>query len=108
MYPLPDGVIPATPLDLPPPRVTMKLEGGTNSNTLDPLSLDKQYHAATVRCNRRITSSDWYQDVRQIEFTFPDEIRYDSILHLNSCEVIRSATTLETLQSSTRKSRLKV
>jgi len=80
MYPLPDGVTPAATLDLPPPRATMKLEEGTNPNVPDPLSLDKQYHPATVRCNRRITSPDWYQDVRQIEFTFHDEIRYDPLL----------------------------
>jgi len=98
MYPLPDGVIPTASFDLPPPRVTMKLEEGTNSRLPDPLSLDKQYHTATVRCNRRITSSDWYQDVRQIEFTFHDEIRCDPSLHTNAGEITGPVTTLETLQ----------
>ncbi|KAF9649133.1 riboflavin synthase domain-like protein [Thelephora ganbajun] len=77
MCPLPDGVIPAMAADLPPPRVIMKLKDGVNSSTPDPLSLDKQYHTAELRCNRRITSPDWYQDVRHIELLFDDDISYD-------------------------------
>ena len=108
MYPLPEGVIPTASVDLPPSRVTMKLEERINSCIPDPLSLDKQYHTATVRCNRRMTSFDWYQDVRQIEFTFHDEIRCGPSLPPNSSEIIGSVTTLATLQSSSRKYHLKM
>ena len=77
MYPLPDGVIPAMGPGLPPPRVTVTLEDRADHSIPDPLSLDKQYHQAKIQCNRRITSPDWYQDVRHIELSFDDEIRYD-------------------------------
>ena len=76
----------------------MKLQEGTNSSIPDPLLLDKQYHTATVQCNRRMTSSDWYQDVRQMEFTFRDEIGYGPLLRPNASEIIRLVTTLGTLQ----------
>jgi len=75
MYPLPDCAIPATVSGLPPPRVIMKPNDGTNSGIPDPLSLDKRFHLAKLRYNRRITSPDWYQDVRHIEFSFDDEVR---------------------------------
>ena len=71
-------------LQVPPPRVTMKLEDRANSNIADPPSLNKLYHAAKMWSNRRITSSDWYQDVRQIELSFHDEIRYDPSFNPNS------------------------
>jgi len=41
----------------------------------DPLEVDNKYHTATVKCNRRITADDWYQDVRHFEFDFVDDIR---------------------------------
>ena len=83
IYPLPDGVVPAAASSLPPSRVTMKLEDGTNSSIADPLLSDEQYHTAKLLCNRRITSPDWYQDVRQIELSFHDEIEYDPSLYSN-------------------------
>lgn len=107
IYPLPDGVIPAAASGLPPPRVTMKPKGGTNSTIPDPLSLDKQYHAAKLQCNRRITSPDWYQDVRHIELSFDDEIRCDPPLPSGSSELIGSVTTQGTSRSSTRKYHLR-
>lgn len=108
MYPLPSGVVPIAASGPPPPRVTMKLEDGTHSNISDPLSLDKQYHTAKIRCNRRVTSPDWYQDVRQIELSFDDEIRCDPSFLLNSGGITGPVTTLETLQSSTRKYHVKM
>lgn len=108
MYPLPDGVIPATVSGLPPPRVAMKLKDGTDSSIPDPLSLDKQYHTAKLRCNRRMTSPDWYQDVRHIEFSCDNEIRYDPVFHSDSNEVIVSVTIQETWRSSTRKFHLRM
>ena len=107
MYPLPDGAIPSTTSGLPPPRVTVKPKDGTGSSIPDPLSLDKQYYTAKLQCNRRITSPDWYQDVRHIEFSFEDEIRYYPSLHPGFVEVIGSVTTQETSRSSTRKFHLR-
>ena len=107
MYPLLDGVVPATPSDLPPPRVTMTLKDDTDSSIPDPLSLDKQHHMAKLRYNRRITSPDWYQDVRHLELSFDDEIRCGASLHPKSSEVIGSVTTLGTSRLSTRKFHLK-
>ena len=85
----------------------MKLKDGADSSIPDPLSLDKQYHTAKLLCNRRITSPDWYQDVRHIELSFDDEIRYDPSLHPSLIEVIGSVTIQGTLRSSTRKLHLR-
>ena len=79
MCPLPDGVVSATVSGFPPPRVIMKLNDGKNSRILDPLSLDKRFHPAKLRCIQRITSPDWYQDVRHIELLFDDDIRLAQI-----------------------------
>ena len=81
----------------------MKPKDMTNSSTPDPLSLDKQYHTAKLRCNRRITSPDWYQDVRHIEFSFEDEIRCDLSLRSNYSKVTGSVTTQGTSPSSAQK-----
>lgn len=107
MYPLPDGAIQSTISGLPPPRVTMKLKDGTDFSIPDPLSLDKQYHPTKLRCNRRITSPDWYQDVRHIELTFDDDIRYYPSLHPGFVEVIGSVTTQGTSRSSIQKFHLR-
>lgn len=108
MYPLPDGAIPSTISGLPLPRVTMKLKDESDPSTPDPLSLDKQYHMAKLRCNRRITSPGWYQDVRHIELSFDDEIRYYPSLHPNFIEVIGLVTNQETSQLSIRKFHLRM
>lgn len=67
-------VIPAD--DLPPSRVLL----GDASEYIfkkcdDPLETAHNYHTATVKCNRRITAKDWYQDVRHFEFEFVDDIQ---------------------------------
>jgi len=95
MYPLPDGVILATGSGLPPPRVTVTLEDGVNLGIPDPLSLDKQYHQAKIQCNLRITSPDWYQDVRHIELSFDDEIRYDPSPHPNAGKVFSNPVSYD-------------
>lgn len=61
--------------DLPPPRITLSaLENGHNSSyTSGKL---ENYHLATVKCNNRITSIEWEQDVRHIEFDFKKDISY--------------------------------
>ena len=76
IYPQQDVVISGAPMGLPPPRVALELNGRARSNIQDTLSLDERYHMAKVQCNRRITSHDWYQDVRHMEFSFEDDIRY--------------------------------
>lgn len=80
IYPLQDGAIPDTTSGVPQPRVTLKQEDGACVSISSPLSLDKGYHAAKLRCNRRITSPDWYQDVRHIEFSFEEDIRCGSFV----------------------------
>ncbi|KAH9856143.1 riboflavin synthase domain-like protein [Lenzites betulinus] len=78
IYPLPNGVA-QEPLDsLPPARVTMSdAPMGAQRTRKDPLVADREYHLAIVKCNKRITAEDWYQDVRHFEFSFDDEIRYN-------------------------------
>jgi sulfite reductase alpha subunit-like flavoprotein len=76
IHPQQDDVISNTPMGLPQPRVALKLSDRAGPSIQHPLSLDERYHMAKVRCNRRITSPDWYQDVRHMEFSFEDDIRY--------------------------------
>jgi hypothetical protein len=42
----------------------------------DTLEDDRNFHAATVKSNTRITADGWYQDVRHFEFEFGDDIQY--------------------------------
>ncbi|KAG2137490.1 riboflavin synthase domain-like protein [Suillus clintonianus] len=76
LYPLPheqDNI----PAGRPPPRVSLSnLESGTSLSP-DPLDEDKKFHTASVKCNRRITAEDWFQDVRHFEFSFEDSIKYN-------------------------------
>ena len=37
-------------------------------------------HYATLKMSRRITSSDWYQDVRHMEFELDSDVEYVLIL----------------------------
>lgn len=65
---------------LPPPRVTIvKEEKASSSNSsnsaVDLLLEDKRYHNATLARFDRITASDWYQDVRHIEFDFAQDVQ---------------------------------
>ncbi|KAI0632697.1 riboflavin synthase domain-like protein [Trametes polyzona] len=77
IFPLPDGITPESPDGLPPPRVTISdAPAGAQLTRKDPLVTDREYHTATVTCNKRITAEDWHQDVRHFEFSFQDDIRY--------------------------------
>ncbi|KAK0239927.1 hypothetical protein EDD85DRAFT_823794 [Armillaria nabsnona] len=75
LFPLAEGTS-RLPLDtVPPPRMAM-----TKSNeeeSLDPLVHDAVYHLATLKCNKRITAEDWYQDVRHFQFSFEEDIHYN-------------------------------
>lgn len=62
----------------PPSRVLLEPTLPTEiHDSVDPIVADPRYHQATVMTNRRITSSDWYQDVRHLEFDFQDDIKYE-------------------------------
>ncbi|KAI0640980.1 riboflavin synthase domain-like protein [Trametes meyenii] len=77
IYPLPKGVVREAQDSLPPARVSISdAPPGAQLTRKDPLVADREYHLATVTCNRRITSEDWNQDVRHFEFSFDDDIRY--------------------------------
>lgn len=60
----------------PPPRISISDVTSDPSVNKDPLDEDEQYHMAVVKCNRRITAEDWYQDVRHFEFSFKENIKY--------------------------------
>ena len=60
--------------DLSYPRIRILSESSQSTeegNTEQDNELSR--HLMTVKSNERITSSDWLQDVRHIEFTFGDE-----------------------------------
>lgn len=76
MYPLspPLELIPAG--QLPPPRVKFRRASlGDLDGAPEPLELADNYYLATVGRNSRITSQDWFQDVRHLEFDFVDDIQ---------------------------------
>lgn len=62
---------------LPPPRIRVLSAGSSGKKTeVDKGCLESSanYHFATVKCNKRITATDWFQDVRHIEFETEDNI----------------------------------
>ncbi|KAI3614119.1 nadph dependent diflavin oxidoreductase 1 [Moniliophthora roreri] len=65
------------PIDHVPPSRVILIDTPNAKVTLDPLDTDENYHAATVKCNKRITAQDWFQDVRHLEFQFEDDITYE-------------------------------
>ncbi|KAI0052732.1 riboflavin synthase domain-like protein [Auriscalpium vulgare] len=77
LYSIPQNSSPAENI-LPPPRVSL-----TDASVEDlrsahnPILVDPDYHTFTLTANERITSSDWYQDVRHLEFRTEDDIIYD-------------------------------
>lgn len=77
IYPIPDGLT-AEPLDnLPPPRVAIRsADKEAQVAHKDPLVTDRQYHNAVLKCNRRLTATDWYQDVRHFEFELDENVQY--------------------------------
>lgn len=63
---------------MPPPRVSFKdAKESAKGKTTDPLIFAKEYHTATIKANTRLTSADWYQDVRHFELDFDEDIKYD-------------------------------
>ena len=75
-YPLQDGTVTESLDDKQPPRVQVTdAEEGAQIARRDPLVTDRTYHDATLTCNRRITASDWYQDVRHFEFELGESVQ---------------------------------
>ncbi|KAG1816741.1 flavoprotein-like protein [Suillus subaureus] len=74
LYPLPHEQH-NIPAGRPPPRVSFSNLGSDTFPNPDPLDEDKKFHTASVKCNRRITAEDWFQDVRHFEFSFEDDIK---------------------------------
>ncbi|KAH7924413.1 riboflavin synthase domain-like protein [Leucogyrophana mollusca] len=78
LHPLPSNLLRISPTIKHPPRISVSynLHGASSSGPI-PLDLDRSYHKATVKCNRRITAEDWFQDVRHLEFVFDNDILYE-------------------------------
>ncbi|KAF9219893.1 riboflavin synthase domain-like protein [Gyrodon lividus] len=75
LYPLYDPLTKLPKLEKPPPRVrTVTVPSETKCS--DPLDTDQSYWDVTVKCNRRITADDWFQDVRHFEFLSDQELDY--------------------------------
>ncbi|KAI0087697.1 riboflavin synthase domain-like protein [Irpex rosettiformis] len=77
-FPLPPG-LEVIPDGKPPPRVAITELNGRNSK--GPVETVEETEsgcfASTVARNVRITSQDWYQDVRHLEFDFDQDITYE-------------------------------
>ncbi|KAJ7116343.1 hypothetical protein C8R44DRAFT_792242 [Mycena epipterygia] len=71
-FPLPHNleIIPAD--TMPPARVSM----AQDTASIPSVPVNRNFYLTTVNCNTRITSDDWYQDVRHLEFGFDDEIQF--------------------------------
>lgn len=77
LYPLPPGTEVISASDTPPPRASLSIvPEGADEHSEIPLNTDKEFHTATINCNRRITAADWSQDVRHLEFEFVDNIQF--------------------------------
>ncbi len=75
VYPLPDGLERESFDGLPLPRVTIiNADRDAQITRKDPLVADREYHTATVVVNPRITTEDWYQDVRHFEFELAEDV----------------------------------
>ncbi|KAL0952815.1 hypothetical protein HGRIS_007040 [Hohenbuehelia grisea] len=87
LYPLPEGVELVSKAEAPPPRIKIRAIAEPSSSDLNPPPEGFEtpervgpslisYYAVKVAKNTRITASDWYQDVRHLEFDFAEDIRY--------------------------------
>jgi len=76
MFPLPAGVQMSPVNELPPPRVLLHpASQATLDEQQDPLNVDVEYYEGIVKVNERMTTEDWYQDVRHLEIDFQDDIQ---------------------------------
>lgn len=75
LFPLPPHVSPLPTEELPTPRVTLLSATPEElQDEPDPLLGDDRYHTFELIRNERITTDDWYQDVRHFEFRCRDDI----------------------------------
>lgn len=75
-FPLPPGAPAHSTSSIPPSRVTLvRSDAVANKSSMDSLLCDEKYYLGKVKRNERITASDWYQDVRHLEFEFDEDIR---------------------------------
>ncbi|THU80848.1 riboflavin synthase domain-like protein [Dendrothele bispora CBS 962.96] len=75
LLPLPEGLEILPPDHIFPARVAFK-ETKKPDSFEDPINTDPSYYDTIVKNNLRITTQDWYQDVRHLEFDFKDDIQY--------------------------------
>ncbi|EIW74789.1 riboflavin synthase domain-like protein [Coniophora puteana RWD-64-598 SS2] len=77
LYPLPAGSDKLPSSSKPLPRVSVTdISPQTSVDEPDPVDVDGRYHDAALTRNERMTSDDWWQDVRHFEFSFKDDIHY--------------------------------
>ncbi|KAG6335101.1 hypothetical protein ID866_3990 [Astraeus odoratus] len=75
LYPLDSGLERLGSLE-GPPRVTTT-DVASEPDPVGPSEDNQNYFGVTVRCNRRITAEDWFQDVRHFELVSEREIEYN-------------------------------
>ena len=77
MFPLPPELDPISANKCPPPRVLLKdmAQSLWDSSYSDSVKMETTSHKAVVKVNDRITTQDWFQDVRHIELDFEDDIK---------------------------------
>jgi hypothetical protein len=74
LHPLPNGleILPAS--QLPDPRAKLVMEETETVTPLVPEEPATVYHAAVLIRNERVTAPGWYQDVRNMTFSFKDNL----------------------------------
>jgi hypothetical protein len=74
LHPLTDGleILPAS--QLPEPRAKLVMEEAEAVMPLVPEEPATVYHDAILTRNERITAPGWYQDVRNVTFSFKDDL----------------------------------
>lgn len=76
IYPLDSKLEKLESLNKPPPRITTR-DVLSEEKPITPFDTDQIYFDVTVRCNRRITAEDWFQDVRHFELVSDRDISYN-------------------------------
>ncbi|PVF92410.1 riboflavin synthase domain-like protein [Serendipita vermifera] len=76
LYPLPESLefLPANQLPSPRAKITVEESGAVKE--ILPVEPATTYHHATLLSNDRITSPDWYQDVRHLVFQFDEKLEW--------------------------------
>ena len=72
-HPLPSGLQVLPSNQLPPPCVSIHV--APSAEVILPQEPETEYHEAFLKENQRLTTQDWYQDVRHLEFGFDHPIQ---------------------------------